>query len=133
MNNLNGFQRFYYKDGSLQLLIPYVNGRIHGKVYYYTNDLCLDGSSVNKSVSKIKQISNYKKNMLTGPSIFFYESGKIKTRRFYVNNRKSGYYREYFENAGGKNYLYIPCLNTNPMHIDMMSTIIEKHTQGWSV
>jgi len=29
--------------------------------------------------------------------------------------------------------LYIPCLNTNPMHIDMMSTIIEKHTQGWSV
>ena len=41
--------------------------------------------------------------------------------------------REYFENAGGKNYLYIPCLNTNPMHIDMMSTIIEKHTQGWSV
>ena len=41
--------------------------------------------------------------------------------------------REYFEKAGGKNYLYIPCLNTNPMHIDMMSTIIEKHTQGWSV
>jgi antitoxin component YwqK of YwqJK toxin-antitoxin module len=71
-------------------------------VYYYTNDLCLDGPAVNRSVSKIKQISNYKKNMLTGPSIFFYESGKIKTRRFYVNNKKSGYYREYFENGNLK-------------------------------
>ena len=41
--------------------------------------------------------------------------------------------REYFEKAGGEKYSYIPCLNDNRMHIDMMDKIIKKHTQGWLV
>ena len=41
--------------------------------------------------------------------------------------------REYFENAGGKNYKYIPCLNNNPLHISMMTDLIIKHTQGWKI
>ena len=41
--------------------------------------------------------------------------------------------REYFEKAGGNDYLYIPCLNDNPAHIEMMVNLIQKHTQGWKV
>jgi len=41
--------------------------------------------------------------------------------------------REYFESAGGEKYSYIPCLNDDPTHIEMMEKIIQKHTQGWLV
>ena len=41
--------------------------------------------------------------------------------------------REYFEKSGGETYHYIPCLNTNVKHIEMMEKIIQKHTQGWKV
>ncbi len=41
--------------------------------------------------------------------------------------------REYFEKAGGKNYHYIPCLNDDSMHIEMMIDIIKKHTNGWKI
>ena len=41
--------------------------------------------------------------------------------------------REYFENAGGEKYKYIPCLNDNPLHIAMIIKLIHKHTQGWKV
>ena len=41
--------------------------------------------------------------------------------------------REYFEKAGGEDYHYIPCLNDNSMHIDMMEHLINKHTQGWKI
>tara|TARA_B100000700_G_C15034478_1_gene852158 strand:+ start:1820 stop:2845 length:1026 start_codon:yes stop_codon:yes gene_type:complete len=41
--------------------------------------------------------------------------------------------KEYFMQAGGKSYHYISCLNTNKEHIEMMSYLIRKHTQGWKV
>ena len=41
--------------------------------------------------------------------------------------------REYFEKSGGEKYFYIPCLNENSMHIEMIEKIIKKHTQGWPV
>ena len=41
--------------------------------------------------------------------------------------------REYFMNAGGEKYLYIPCLNDNSLHIEMMKNLIAKHTQGWKI
>ena len=41
--------------------------------------------------------------------------------------------RGYFEKAGGEDYHYIPCLNDNSMHIDMMEHLINKHTQGWKI
>ena len=41
--------------------------------------------------------------------------------------------REYFEKAGGKKYLYIPCLNESSKHIEMMEKIIQKHTQGLQI
>jgi len=39
--------------------------------------------------------------------------------------------REYFQNAGGEKYKYIPCLNDSSLHIFMMIDLIKKHTQGW--
>ena len=41
--------------------------------------------------------------------------------------------REYFENAGGEKYNYIPCLNDNPLHISMITNLIYKHSLGWKL
>jgi len=43
----------------------------------------------------------------------------------------NGENREYFLNAGGENYHYIPALNNMPEHIHVLSDLIQKHTQGW--
>ena len=39
--------------------------------------------------------------------------------------------REYFVEAGGKEYSYIPCLNDAPSHIAMMASLVERHSAGW--
>jgi ferrochelatase len=39
--------------------------------------------------------------------------------------------RETFLKAGGETYEYIPCLNAEPAHIDMLAGLIAKHTGGW--
>ncbi|WP_395377061.1 ferrochelatase [Marinicella sp. W31] len=39
--------------------------------------------------------------------------------------------REYFEHAGGKEFSYIPALNTRPDHIQALVEVICQHTQGW--
>ena len=39
--------------------------------------------------------------------------------------------KEYFIEAGGESYNYIPALNDNPDHIDMLSKLIIQHSQGW--
>lgn len=43
----------------------------------------------------------------------------------------NGENREYFMQAGGEQYKYIPALNTNPAHIHALSDLIQQHTQGW--
>ena len=39
--------------------------------------------------------------------------------------------RDYFLEAGGENFGYIPCLNDREDHIAALSTLIETHIQGW--
>jgi len=39
--------------------------------------------------------------------------------------------REVFLAAGGEYYDYIPCLNDSDQQIACMSTLVNKHTQGW--
>ncbi len=39
--------------------------------------------------------------------------------------------REYYEEAGGKGFTYIPALNARPEHIQMMQELVIQHTQGW--
>lgn len=41
--------------------------------------------------------------------------------------------REYFEEAGGETFHYIPCLNDRDDHIEMMLDLVKKHTQGWEL
>jgi len=36
-----------------------------------------------------------------------------------------------FMEAGGKNFTYIPCLNSDDAHIDMMVDIVSTNLQGW--
>lgn len=40
--------------------------------------------------------------------------------------------REYFMEAGGESYHYIPALNDNQDHIKALTDIIQQHTQGWA-
>ncbi len=40
--------------------------------------------------------------------------------------------RDYFLNAGGKQYQYIPALNSQSDHIHALSDLIQLHTQGWT-
>jgi protoporphyrin/coproporphyrin ferrochelatase len=39
--------------------------------------------------------------------------------------------RDVFLEAGGQSYDYIPCLNADESHIDMMMSLVEQHTTGW--
>lgn len=39
--------------------------------------------------------------------------------------------REAFHEAGGTQFHYIPCLNTNPAWIDALAELSKKHLQGW--
>lgn len=39
--------------------------------------------------------------------------------------------REYFLNAGGEHYHYIPALNHDATHIHALADLIQRHTQGW--
>ena len=41
--------------------------------------------------------------------------------------------KDYFIQSGGLSYYYIPCLNYGEKHIEMISYLIRKHTQGWKV
>ncbi|MTH76751.1 ferrochelatase [Paracoccus aestuariivivens] len=42
-----------------------------------------------------------------------------------------GEIREAFVHAGGKNFTYIPCLNAEPDHINVLTTIIQENLGGW--
>ena len=41
--------------------------------------------------------------------------------------------REYFMESGGESYDYIPALNADPTHIDMMIQLLEPHLQNWLI
>lgn len=41
--------------------------------------------------------------------------------------------REYFMDAGGENYGYIPALNDSKVHIDMLTQLIQENLQGWEI
>ena len=41
--------------------------------------------------------------------------------------------REYFMKAGGEQYEYIPCLNDDQKHLNFISNLVLKHTQGWNI
>lgn len=39
--------------------------------------------------------------------------------------------RESFVHAGGQAFTYIPCLNAEPDHVDMMMAVLEREMAGW--
>jgi len=43
----------------------------------------------------------------------------------------NGEIREAFEEAGGENFTYIPCLNSDPAHIKALTNIITDNLSGW--
>lgn len=43
----------------------------------------------------------------------------------------AGENREIFQHAGGGEFHYVPCLNDDPAHIEMLSELVVRHTRGW--
>jgi ferrochelatase len=41
--------------------------------------------------------------------------------------------KESFEHAGGEEFLYIPCLNSDESHIAALSDIIDENLGGWVI
>lgn len=41
--------------------------------------------------------------------------------------------REYFEEAGGESYQYIPCLNASDAHIQLLKNMVVSNLQGWHI
>lgn len=41
--------------------------------------------------------------------------------------------REYFLEAGGKDYAYIPALNAEPAHIDVLAQLVQDNLHGWQL
>lgn len=41
--------------------------------------------------------------------------------------------RDYFLEAGGESFQYIPCLNADPGHIEALAGLVKDNIQGWSV
>ncbi len=41
--------------------------------------------------------------------------------------------REYFMESGGKEYQYIPCLNSDDAHIEMLFNLLQDNLYGWDV
>ncbi|HHB81781.1 MAG TPA: ferrochelatase [Aliiroseovarius sp.] len=39
--------------------------------------------------------------------------------------------KESFEEAGGEDFTYIPCLNDDPAHVEALSQIVEDNLKGW--
>jgi ferrochelatase len=39
--------------------------------------------------------------------------------------------RESFEEAGGREFTYIPCLNDDPAHIEALAAVIDDNLKGW--
>ncbi len=39
--------------------------------------------------------------------------------------------RDYFLNAGGKEYHYIPALNDSSTHVELLARLAQRHTTGW--
>ena len=39
--------------------------------------------------------------------------------------------KESFEEAGGEDFLYIPCLNDDPEHVSALCTVIDENLHGW--
>jgi protoporphyrin/coproporphyrin ferrochelatase len=44
----------------------------------------------------------------------------------------NGEIRESFEQAGGESFTYVPCLNDDAAHIDMMAAVLETEMAGWA-
>ena len=39
--------------------------------------------------------------------------------------------KESFEEAGGESFVYIPCLNVEPAHIEVLANIVQENLKGW--
>jgi antitoxin component YwqK of YwqJK toxin-antitoxin module len=116
-DSLHGEQRYFYPNGTTEIVERYQQGRLHGKFqsFYETGSLKIEQDFVNGRLEglSIKYYPNgqieekvaMRNNMEDGPFVEYYENGKLKTEGRYAPDEDSGEgledgeLREYDENG----------------------------------
>ena len=88
-NGLNeGLYIYYFEDGSVALTLPYHKERTHGKQYCYNEE------------GALWHIHSHRNDRKNGPMLVYYtDSGNLRSKKRYQNNRITGRYRSYHNNG----------------------------------
>jgi antitoxin component YwqK of YwqJK toxin-antitoxin module len=89
-DSMNGVEKFYYEDGSLNSVFTMKNGKSHGEFKYFYEDKTL------------KQEGTYVNNVLEGQLKTYYKNGKLKEIVTMVDSEEKGDFIEYYENGNLK-------------------------------
>jgi antitoxin component YwqK of YwqJK toxin-antitoxin module len=111
-NNYEGIARYWYEDGTIQMVCTYKNNVLDGPLTrFYTSGfpkekrLYLNGKLNGKSISwdptrKIQSIFNYTNDILDGHYIEYYPNGLIKVEGQYIKGDYHGMWLYYDEGGG---------------------------------
>jgi antitoxin component YwqK of YwqJK toxin-antitoxin module len=86
-DTLEGERRYFYKNGQVESIEHFVQGKYHGKYQKFFENGAL----------QVEQM--YQNGALNGWSIGYYRSGQIKEKVMLQDNEENGPFIEYYENG----------------------------------
>jgi antitoxin component YwqK of YwqJK toxin-antitoxin module len=89
-NSKHGQWKEYYKNGKLQRLINYVNGRKQGQEKEYYED------------GQLARLTNFIRDQKNGEETLYFKSGKVKEKKFFKMDSKAGKWTWYNEDGSIK-------------------------------
>lgn len=113
-NKLNKKCIWYYPNGNIEKVAPFVNGELAGQVIqYYDNGqiknkyTVVKGNIHGKCLSyyedgQIESDKNYNYGKANGRHVSYYPNGKIKAKISYLNDALHGSFREYYSSGSSK-------------------------------
>jgi antitoxin component YwqK of YwqJK toxin-antitoxin module len=88
----NGVEKVYANNGTLIWSVPYVNGKMHGKKYFYS-------PTKNRKSTKLSHITDYKNGLADGHQIYYYDNGAVSVDYKYKNGKEHGKMLAYHRNG----------------------------------
>ncbi len=102
-----GVWQYFYPDGRLEAIEPYLHNRLNGKVIYYDDRLNViarenwqDGLQEDSSIyyypnGKVEKKGVFHDGLYEGLWLFYYKNGKIKRTGYYRNGLPDGHWIYY--------------------------------------
>jgi len=87
----HGVEKLYASNGTLVYSVPYVNGKMHGKKYFYMPDK--SGKS-----GVLSHTTDYKNGLIDGDQIYYYDNGEVSVHYKYKNGKEHGKMLAYHKN-----------------------------------